>query len=473
MQVLPAKGLVFDSKIQVVIVGGGACGMAAALAASDAGAEVLVLERDAVPTGSTALSSGMIPACNTRIQREKGIEDTVEIMVDDIQSKAGGFAEPTILDTVCRTSGPMIDWLTETHGVELTLVEGFLFSKHSLLRMHAPPSRTGEDLIRDLARAADEAGIMVMSNARAVDLYADENQCIHGIAIERPDGSREVIGCGALILACNGFAGNPELVAQYLPEIAGADFIGHPGNQGEAIMWGKELGAEMRDLSGYQGHGSIAHPQAILITWSLQMNGGFQVNTEGRRFSAETDGYSEATVRVLSQPGKVAWNIYDENLHKAALDLHDYRVANETGALLQANSIEELAELTKLPLGPLRETIEDTNRMKDEGATDEFGRDFTGQAKLEAPFRAVKVSGYLSMTQGGLVVDENAQVRRENGGLLPNLFAGGGSACGVSGPNVWGYFSGAGLLCALTLGRLAGTAAGDIGLRSVGSSQTF
>jgi len=443
MAILSADGITFESEVPVIVIGGGASGMAAALAAKDAGAEVIILERDAIPSGSTALSSGMIPACGTKIQHEKGINDTVEIMINDIQSKAGGLAEPTILDTVCRASGPMIDWLVETHDIELTLVEGFLFSKHSELRMHAPPSRTGQDLISDLTRAAENADIFVMTNARAVDLYVDEDKRIHGVGIERPDGTGEKIGCNALILACNGFAGNPEMVKKYFPEISGADFIGHPGNQGEAVLWGEKLGAEMRDLEGYQGHGSIAHPQAILISWSLQMEGGFQVNTEGHRFSAETDGYSEATVRVLAQPGRIAWNIYDERLHKMALDLHDYKLAHESGAILTANSIEDLAELTKLPLDALRKTIKDTNRMKENGETDEFGRDFTGQGKLAPPYYAVKVSGYLSMTQGGLVVNEDAQVKRQGGGLFPNLYAGGGAACGVSGPNVWGYFSGA------------------------------
>jgi tetratricopeptide (TPR) repeat protein len=157
VSILPAGGVEFQTTVPVAIVGAGACGLTAALAASDAGAEVLVLERDALPQGSTALSSGMIPACGTKAQAAQGVEDPVAVMAADIMAKAHGQADPAIVETVCRESGPAIDWLTETHGVELTLVGGFLYPGHSALRMHAPVSRQGVDLIGALTRAAELA----------------------------------------------------------------------------------------------------------------------------------------------------------------------------------------------------------------------------------------------------------------------------------------------------------------------------
>jgi len=126
MPVLPASGVDFPLTVSVAIIGGGACGMAAALAAKDAGAAPLVIERDPVPAGNTALSSGMVPASGTRQQREKGIEDSPEALAADIQMKAKGEADPALVEAVCRASGPTIEWLTDRHSVELTLVEGFL-----------------------------------------------------------------------------------------------------------------------------------------------------------------------------------------------------------------------------------------------------------------------------------------------------------------------------------------------------------
>ncbi len=199
MSILEAEGTAFELTIPVVVVGAGACGLCAALAAHDAGTQVLVLERDATPQGSTALSSGMIPASGTRLQRATGIDDSVELMAADIQRKARDQADPAIVEAVCRQSGPTIDWLAERHAVAFELVEGFLYPGHSRLRMHAPASRRGADLIGALIRAAETAGVPVVTNARVTALYAEADGTVRGLRFERPNGCVETLGCGALV----------------------------------------------------------------------------------------------------------------------------------------------------------------------------------------------------------------------------------------------------------------------------------
>jgi len=279
---------------------------------------------------------------------------------------------------------------------------------------------------------------------------------VRGVAFERPGGAIEELGCDALVLACSGFGGNAAMVREHLPEIAGALYFGHPGNQGDAIAWGAALGAAVRDLTAYQGHGSVATPHGILITWALMMEGGIQVNGHGRRFSNEHHGYSEQCLPVIEQPGGVAWNVFDERLHRLGLDFEDYRGANELGAIRRGATIEALAQVCGLPPDALAATLAEVERFAAGAARDPFGRDFTGKPKLAPPYCAVKVTGALFHTQGGLVVDEQARVLDVAGAALPNLFAGGGAACGLSGAHVWGYLSGNGLLSAITLGRIAG-----------------
>ena len=125
----------------------------------------MVLERDPIPSGSTGLSSGMIPACGTRIQAEQGVNDSVEILTSDISKKARGEVDLELVDAICKVSGPTIDWLVETHGIDLSLVDGFLYPGHSRLRMHAPPSRQGSDLIGYLTVAAENASIDILTEA--------------------------------------------------------------------------------------------------------------------------------------------------------------------------------------------------------------------------------------------------------------------------------------------------------------------
>ncbi len=456
MSILPAQGVDFETVVPVVVVGAGACGLTAALAARDAGAEVLVLERDALPQGSTALSAGMIPACGTKAQAAQGVADSAAVMAADIMAKAQGQADPAVIEALCRESGPAIDWLTEAHGVELTLVGGFLYPGHSALRMHAPASRRGADLIGALTRAAEAVGLPVVASARVADLYAEADGRVRGLRFERPDGSAETLGCGALVLACNGYGGNPDMVRELIPDMAEANYFGHPGNQGDAVAWGRALGAATADLGSYQGHGSLAHPHGILITWALMMEGGIQVNAEGARFSNEHEGYSEQARRVLTQPCGIAWDIYDARLHRLGEDFEDYRQAEAMGALRRGAKVAKLANACGLPPAALVATIEASRRFAADEGADEFGRDFTTKPPLEAPYFAVKVTGALFHTQGGLVVDADARVLREDGAALPNLFAGGGAARGVSGPADWGYLSGNGLLTAVALGRIAG-----------------
>jgi fumarate reductase flavoprotein subunit len=204
--------------VPVVVIGGGACGLLAALTLADAGIECVVLERDAVPQGSTALSSGFIPACHTRWQRAIGVADSAELLTADIEHKNHNGSDPAVTLAVAAASGATLEWLADAHGIPFHVLEGFLYPGHSVARMHAVPETTGAGLIGRLAQAAESAGVTLVTEARVTALHADRG-CITGVQITRPDGSSEAMGCDTLLLACNGYGGNPAMVAQYIPEI--------------------------------------------------------------------------------------------------------------------------------------------------------------------------------------------------------------------------------------------------------------
>ncbi|MGH8682006.1 MAG: FAD-dependent oxidoreductase, partial [Burkholderiales bacterium] len=413
----------------------------------------------AAPAGSTALSSGFIPAAHTRFQRGKGIADSPERFASDIQRKNHGEADPRLVEAICRASGPTIEWLADRHGIEFVLLEGFVYPGHSALRMHAVPGKTGAALMAALQRACAAAGVDLLASGRVTTLYAGTGRRVRGVELERPDRAVEAVGCDALVLACSGFGGNPEMVAQHIPEIASARYFGHAGNQGDALRWGTALGAAVKDLTAYQGHGSVATPHGILITWAVVMEGRIQVNAQGRRFSNEHAGYSEQCLPVLEQPGGVAWTVHDERLHRLGLEFEDYRQAHSLGAIRRGETIAALAAACGLPAAGLETTLAEAERCAAGETHDPFGRDFTTKPKLAPPYYGVKVTGALFHTQGGLVVDEHGWVLDSRGVPLPNLFAGGGAARGISGAHVWGYLSGNGLLSAVVLGRLAGQSA--------------
>jgi fumarate reductase flavoprotein subunit len=449
-QVVRSAQLPADApQVAVAIVGGGACGLTAALMLADLGIDGVVLERDAAPSGSTALSSGFIPAAGTRVQQERGIQDSPEQFARDIQAKAHGTAAPHLVQAYATAIGPALDALAKRHGLQFEVLEGFLYPGHSVARMHAVPERTGAALMTRLQRAADAAGITVMTDAVVRELWVDDDGQVLGLGYRRPDGRMERLRCRALLLACNGFGGNPELVRELLPEMADATFAGHVGNDGSAIAWGRSLGARLADLGGYQGHGSWAVPQGVLISWALMTEGGIQVNREGRRFHDETQGYSEAAVQVLVQPGGIAWDVFDDALLAFAQQFPDFREAQVVGAVRNAQDVDALAGLIGCAGAVLRATLEGVR----EGAAAPDGRRF--KRALVPPYHTVKVAGALFHTQGGLDIDAQCRVLRQDGTPWPNLLAAGGAARGVSGNAVWGYLSGNGLLSAVAGGAIA------------------
>lgn len=456
MSVLPADGVAFAWEAPLVIVGAGAAGLVAALKAREAEMDAVLFERDPLPRGSTALSAGLVPAAGTRFQREAGAADDPDLFAADIMAKAKGETDPDLVRLVTREIGPVLEWLADAHGLPFSVITDFRYPGHSADRMHGLPTRSGEELIDRLRDAAEQAGATIVTGAHVTALHADPDGRVRGVAVARPDGAAELVGCRALILACNGYGGNAALVRESVPDLADALYFGHPGNQGDALVWGRALGAATRHLSGHQGHGSVAQPAGILITWATIAEGGFQVNRDGVRFSNEASGYSEQAAQVVAQPDRVAFTIFDERIAAIARQFEDYRQAERMGAIVGADDPAEIAVKLHLPADALTATLGQVERLKREGASDEFGRDFAGRPALIPPYRAVRVTGALFHTQGGLVVDGRARVLREDGRPLPNLYAAGGAAAGVSGPRASGYLSGNGLLTAVALGAVAG-----------------
>ena len=449
----------FEISYPVVIVGGGACGMCAALSARDMGTEALILERDKTPLGTTSMSTGLIPAAGTLEQKASAIKDSPERFAEDIIRKTKGETDEKIARRLAEESADTIAWLRDTHRINLNLIEGFLYPGHTAMRMYGMPNRSGGELMGALTDAVHAADADILTEALVRDLIADDQNRILGVRIERPGGETEEIGCNTLILACCGFAGEPALVEKYTPAMTAAVFHGHPGNKGDAILWGEALGAKLGDMSSYQGHGGLAAGHGIPILWPLIMEGGFQVNKDGKRFSDESQGYSEQAEKVLAQPGGVAWSIFDARLHNLMQAFDDYQDAMRAGAILSADDLDGVAAATGVNATGLAATAREVEKCVRGNAEDAFGREFTGKPPLAAPFYAAKVTGALFHTQGGLVVDENARVLSADGKAFPNLFAGGGAARGVSGSGSDGYMAGNGLMTATTFGKLAGRAA--------------
>lgn len=452
----------FEATVPVVVVGAGGAGAMAALSARQAGADVLLLDRDASPGGATARSSGMIPVAGSPVQAAAGVIDTPARHAEDIQSKANGSADPALVEAYTKQSAEVLDWLTREYGIRFELVEG-LAPGHSARRMHALADRGGSTLLSALYSALGTAGVQMKSGARVTDLVVDDAGRVLGLRYERASGRAGYVGCGALVLACSGFAANRELVSEFLPDVRALPFAGHDGSQGDALAWGRELGAATADLDGFLAHGSMVLAPRLPLPWSLMTEGAIQVNRDGERFVNEHEGYSESALFVLAQPDAVAFNIYDARVHEVGLTMPNYVAAVDAGFVKRGVALRDLADQLGIRREGLEETVALVNALAFEDATDDFGREFHATQMLLGPYYGVQVNAALLGTEGGLAIDPAGRVIRANGdGTFPNLLAAGAAARGVSGDAGGGYLEGNGLLTAFVGGFNAGRTAAHL-----------
>jgi fumarate reductase flavoprotein subunit len=446
--------------LDVLVIGAGACGLAAAIAAHDAGAEVAVIEKLDRPGGNSALSTGSVPAAGTRFQRDAGIADSSERFIADLMRIGGATDCPHLVRRLVETSAATVEWLVDCVGARMTLVTAYKHVGHSVPRLHAPASRLGRDLVDDLLAAVEQRGIPLAVGNGAHELIADANGRVIGANVDA-NGERQRILARKTVLAVNGFAGNRDLVARFCPEIGGAQYFGARGSTGEAVLWGEKLGAALGNIGAYQGYAAVSDPHGSLLSWTTIEKGGIIVNGTGRRFGDESAGYSGFTPNVMAQRGP-CFAVFDQKIFAVAALEEEFVELADYGGVKKADAPAVLAKLHGLDPGAIASTIEAYNRAARGEKPDAFGRRDFALAPLAGALYVCRVVPGLFHTQGGLMVDEDGRVLRPNGRPIANLFAGGGAAAGLSGrTGAAGYASGNGLLSAIGLGRLAGLAAAE------------
>jgi fumarate reductase flavoprotein subunit len=452
----------FDFTVPVLIAGAGACGAVAALAALDAGVTPLVIERDDRPGGSTGMSQGLFCAAGTRSQREHGVEDNADLFFADIIEKARGQTDPVIARALADHSAPTLEWLREAHGLPWELDLRFRASYgNNRQRLHGWPGNSGAEMVQLLHRRMSDAGIDVLMEARLVDIYSRDDRIL-GVAIERADGAIETIGCDALILACGGFGANRAMTDRYMPETTTLKYNGHEGSQGEAIVVAARLGAELADMGSYQGYAMLTDPQGISVPPPVLIEGGVIVNTFGDRFTDESADIAGMVHPLAGQPDGIGWVIYDARIEARCAEIPELAQLMALNAPKVAEDLDALATLTGTDPTKLSAAIAGVQRVAEAQGLDAFGRSWSTDRPPAGSYRALKVTGALYHTQGGLQVDGEARVLRADGTPFANLFAGGGSARSVSGPSSWGYLPAMGLTTAVVLGRLAGQGAASV-----------
>ena len=459
--------------VDVLVIGAGAAGLVAAIAAHDAGARVAVLEKSARFHGNTAMSAGSIPGAGTRFQAQAGIDDDPQRFVDDLERTAGEQDAPLLVRTLARISAPLIEWLVDAAGVDMQLVTQYRHVGHSTHRLHAPPSRRGSDLHAALLRAVHSRDIDLAFGNPVIDLLHDDDGRVGGAVactIGTPGGTDRTgaaptytIAARAVVLATNGFGANRELLAAHCQGATHLHYAGAPGSTGEALRWGLALGAGLANMRSFQGHGSYCLAFGAPATWTVVEYGGVIIDSRGRRFANEAVGYS--AFAESSRAGHAPlWLLFDTRIRdRVAHGQREFADLVAHGLVREAPDAVALAARIGVPLPALMQTLHERDALRVGGSdSDALGRPLGSDHAVVPPYCALEITPALFHTQGGLCVNERAAVCRPDGTPIAGLFAAGGAAAGISGrQGASGYVSGNGLLAACGLGLLAGRAAAE------------
>lgn len=443
----------WDLETDVVVVGGGGCGLMAAFAAARQGVEVLLLEKDSRLGCNTDIASGSIAAAGTRFQRAHGIESTPEEMADDILRKNHGRADREIVLTLCRSAVRVVDLFVDEVGLPLELNTVGTRAGQSSLRLHNPLGRSGAPLTQALrSKLGRMPNCTLADRTPGAGLLADDRGAVIGVRAG-VDGEQR-IGARKVILATDGFGANKSMLRTYIPEMVDVEYIGAQGNTGDGIRWAVDLGAAVAHMGAYQGHGYLCAGYGTRLMPEMPFLGAIIVNANGERFDREDQGYSELAAVLLRQPRGVGICIFDQRIHDALASTNHFKDSIAAGALRQAASLDALAAAFRIDPARLRATF-DAYYAGVRANRDPFGRTAFGEP-LAPPYYGATITGGLAHTQGGVVVDVHARVVHADGHVIPNLYAGGGTAAGVSGDGADGYLSGNGLLTAFGFGLIAG-----------------
>jgi succinate dehydrogenase/fumarate reductase flavoprotein subunit len=466
---LPAK---WDKEVDVVVVGFGGSGGAAALEAHDAGAKVIILEKTATPGGATTLSGGIFYAAGTSVQKSAKISDTPDEMYKYLMAMGKGLADPELARVIADKSAENVEWLVSKGTVfkpERLYYSGaeadpeFAAITPSKMRGHRcepvtptwpyPPAAesvvagatpaAGTGFFKPLYDGVKTRGIEVLLETRAMALVSDPvTKEVLGVKAESKGTTLYIKAKRAVALTCGSFASNKEMCKRFNVE-HGANFTRSSttyADVGDGIKMGMAAGADLVNMD----QGALSYTPTA---------GAIMVNHGGRRFVDETL-YRVAAEAMEGQRDSLVYTVFDEDIRKAA---------NVT-TTIQAPTSGELA--VKLGMDPtvLKDTVETYNAYVASGKDLEFGRtEKTPRGSASPlpmvpiktpPFHAVKVLPSVSMTVGGLRINVKGQVIDVLDKVIPRLYAAGNTAGGIIGDLYAG--SGSGINQAFIFGRIAG-----------------
>ena len=416
----------FDETADLVVIGTGAAGSAAAARAAELGLSVIVLEKLRTMGGSTAVCNGGFAICGTDLQKAAGIEDSPELFEKELLAM-GKVNDPELVRTYVTSCLPVYEW-AKGLGVEF---------------------------------GAPTTGAVFHLNTAAERLVTNAAGRVVGVTARSGKKTRTFGAKRGVVIAAGGWARGEDLLRRFSPAAEKALKLGGLGNTGDGSKMAWALGADLLDVS-YTKATYGFNPKTKTSAF-VMYQGAVIVNKEGLRFADESRPYKELGEIVMTQPDGIGYQVYDAAIHEEAQKdpLAKTDRLKEAGELHSADTLEALAEKIGVPPKALVETVAAYNRGIASGA-DAFGRTSlsAGGGKPSPierpPFYAFAATACLLSTYCGPKIDARARVRTVFDEPIPGLFAAGEGTGGFHGA---AYMSGTSVGKAVIFGKIAAESA--------------
>lgn len=461
----------WDREHDVVIVGHGMAGGAAAIEAGRAGADSVVIERMSRGGGATAVSTGLTYfGGGTRIQRACGFEDSVENMARHVALAAGAGADPERVRLYCEGSVEHFEWFCSL-GVEFNesyfpdkvthplTADCLLYSGneqvHPFVEHAVPvprghkPAREGEAggyLMEAILAATEAAGVDVINDCAAEALVRRDDGRVVGVVARRDGQPLRLKARRGVVLAAGGFIMNREMVSRHAPPLLHCNYaLGTPGDDGRGILMGMAAGGEAINMSEGLVLNAYYPPSSHLK--------GVLVNAQGQRFVNEDAYIGRTSDAILYRADGIAYLIVDEPLYGPTQARHKLAAVEESFAALE--------RALDMPPDALVATLEYYNRFAAEGKDPLFHKAVDHCRPLTSPpYAALDCTTENSLfgvfTLGGLAVNASGEVLSCDGAPVPGLYAAGRNSAGLCREGRT-YASGLSIGDASFFGRIAGS----------------
>ena len=469
----------WDDEADVVIAGYGIAGVAAAIEAAEAGADVLVVERTGGWGGAAAMAGGFLYlGGGTALQKACGFDDSVEDMTAFLNVAMGPGADETRIADYCGGSVAHFDWLVRRGvpfkpafwgepGWEPPGDEGLMFTggenafpfntiAKPAPRGHVPQmadKRAGEKsggymLMKPLVDTATALGVRSVYDTHALSLVVHSDGRVGGLIARRYGSSVAIRARRGVVLASGSFAYNEAMVAQYAPRIVGRPAAAIEQHDGRAIKMAQAIGAD------------LAHMDATEVAFLIdpqQTVRGILVNGRGQRYVPE-DMYSGRIGQLtLYQQDDTAFLIIDGDAQDEAMAATSATPFMKRPATWVCESVAELESEIGLPAGSLQATVSSYNAAAARGEDPVLHKKQQWCRPIGTPVGAIDLrSSCGGFTLGGLRTTRDGEVLHVSGERIPGLYAAGRCSAGLA---AWGYASGISLGDSSFYGRRAGSAA--------------